>query len=83
VESLYVFSMTNLDRLRKVMNDQAKSGQLFRGTIVILADMWLEDAWTSFQIEQEFLGVQNVFAVVLDSRWDPSIVTVLGGASTT
>ena len=36
-----------------------------------------------FQIEQVFLGVQNVFAVGLDSRWGPYIVTVLGGASTT
>ena len=51
-----------LDRLRKVMKDQAKFGQLFaEQCILILADYVVGGRMDDFQIKQVFLGVQNVF----------------------
>ena len=60
MESLCVVSMTNwIDS--ESYEGSGKVWTTFRGTILILADYVVGGRMDDFQIEQVFLGVQNVF----------------------
>ena len=55
-ESIYAVSMTNRDRLRKVMKDRAKSGKGLRGTICISADFAVGGSLDDFSTRASMFG---------------------------